>query len=149
MIRLYRNKDKIDSNSIIVDNDSFFNNNVAPKDLSEISLKVMNVIDNAVLIDKEIGTIKTPYGVTSIDCLSTGCKTILNYIFLSSNKYNHIKAIDATGCGWNALEGLFKAIEESKYDIAIILEHNNDLYNCSDREYIVDDNESMTSLFDF
>lgn len=63
-------------------------------------------IDNAKLIDKRTGKIETPYGITDIKDLSTGCKTVLNYIFMVENPemYSIVKAINATECGWNALE---------------------------------------------
>ena len=78
MIRLYRDKAKFDRESILLDNESFFINNVSAKCLGDASLRVMNKIDGASLLDANTGTIQTPYGVTDINNLSTGCKTVLN-----------------------------------------------------------------------
>lgn len=58
-------------------------------------------------------------------------------------------AIDATECGWNSLEELFRAIEEGGYDIGVILEHRNKLLKCSKRTYKVDDCQVIDSLFKF
>ena len=151
MIKLYTSKKYFQPEETITDNESFFNNSVSPIVLDDYSLEVIANIDKAILLDKKIGTIQTPYGITNIDSLSTGCKTVLNYIFLANNEveYSSIKAIDATECGWNAIEELFKIIEIVKYDLGVIIEHNNKLYNCSDREYLVDNKEIIHSMFEF
>lgn len=151
MIRLYTSRKYFKLEELIIDNESFFSNNVAPITLDELSLEVIGNIDKASMLDKRIGTIQTPYGITSVDSLSTGCKTVLNYLFLVNNKieYDSIKAIDATECGWNAIEELFRMIETTKYDLGIIIEHNNKLYRCSDREYLVDNKEIIHSMFEF
>ena len=78
MVRLYTSGKYFKDNEIIIDNDSFFNNNVSAKSLSENSIKVMEEVDHAKLLDQNIGKIETPYGITGIQDLSTGCKTILN-----------------------------------------------------------------------
>lgn len=122
MIRIYRDRSKFKEENILLDNEAFFNNNVSPKDLNKASLRIMKDIDKADLIDSNIGTIQTPYGITSIDSLSTGCKTVINYIVIASNReiYKDVKAICATECGWNALEELFEQIESMGYDIGVI-----------------------------
>ena len=86
MVRLYTSGKYFKDNEIIIDNDSFFNNNVSAKSLSENSIKVMEEVDHAKLLDQNIGKIETPYGSTGIQDLSTGCKTILNCIFLQENQ---------------------------------------------------------------
>lgn len=150
MIRIYSNKSKFNEKDMLLDNEAFFINNVSPKSLNDAYLKVMQSIDQAILVDANIGTIQTPYGITSIDNLSIGCKTVLNYIFLELNceLYKDVKAIYATECGWNAIEELFKQMEAFKYDLAVIIEHDNKLYNCSDREYCIDDERIIHSMFD-
>lgn len=61
MIRLYRDKAKFDRESILLDNESFFINNVSAKCLGDASLRVMNKIDGASLLDANTGTIQTQY----------------------------------------------------------------------------------------
>ena len=85
MVRLYTSGKYFKDNEIIIDNDSFFNNNVSAKSLSENSIKVMEEVDHAKLLDQNIGKIGTPYSITGIQDLSTGCKTILNCIFLQES----------------------------------------------------------------
>jgi len=153
MVKIYTSMDYFDMSNIIIDNESFFKNNISSKRLSKQSFNVMEKIDNAVLIDIGLGTIKTPYGITSIQHLSTGCKTVLNYIYIIDNMadiemLNDIKAISANECGWNALEELFKVAESKETNIGIILEHENGVCMCSDREYCVDDTRYIHSLFD-
>ena len=151
MIRIYRDRRKFKEENILLDNEAFFNNNVSPKNLNKASLRIMKDIDKADLIDSNIGTIQTPYGITSIDSLSTGCKTVINYIVIASNCeiYKDVKAICATECGWNALEELFEQIESMGYDIGVIIEHDNKLYNCSDRKYCIDDTTIIDSMLEY
>ena len=47
MVRLYTSGKYFKDNEIIIDNDSFFNNNVSAKSLSENSIKVMEEVDHA------------------------------------------------------------------------------------------------------
>ena len=153
MIRLYSSDKYFSKEEMIVDNEAFFNNNISAKNLSEKSKDIMQNIDKAVLLDNKTGKIETPYGIASIKDLSTGCKTILNYIFITEHleTYPMVKAINATECGWNALEELFRYIECSskEQDIDIIVEHDNDLYMCEDREYLVNGERKINSMFDF
>lgn len=151
MVKVYRDASKFNENNTIIDNESFFINHVLVKETDEQSLKVMRTIDNAELIDSNIETIVTPFGTTSIKNLSTGCKTALNVIFVLNNKElcKDIKAIDATECGWDALEEIFKLLENMKNNLGIIIEHDDCLYKCSDREYCIDDKEVVHNLDDF
>jgi hypothetical protein len=152
MINLYKSIRFFSDNEILIDNDSFFNNNISAKSLqNEKSLGVMSIIDNAKLLDNRFGKIETPFGITDISSLSLGCKTVLNYIFIHNKPdlYPNIKAINATECGWNALEELFKAVESNKDNkIAIIVEHDNDLFKCADREYCINGEKLVYSSFE-
>lgn len=131
---------------ILQDNDSFFSS--IKINLDDTAIRVIKIIDKAEVIDKPKGLIRTPFGETTVDNLSTGCKTVLNYLHLTQHpeEYRHIKAIDATCCGWNALEELFKQIQNTGYDIAVILKHENKLYNCSIRDYMVNNTNKITDL---
>lgn len=151
MIQIYNSMNFFDEEEIIVDNEGFFNNNVSAKSLSETSLNIMCKIDKARLLDKKTGKIETPYGITSIYDLSTGCKTILNCIFITENPdiYPSIRAINATECGWNAVDELFSFIESNSIQIGVIIEHDNLLYKCKDREYMVNNERRIDTMFDF
>ena len=91
MVRLYTSGKYFKDNEIIIDNDSFFNNNVSAKSLSENS-------------------------------------------------------INATECGKNALEQLFCYIDKTNMDIGIVLEHEDEIYECGNREYLINDSERITDL---
>ena len=44
--------------------------------------EIIELIDNAKLLDENTGLVKTPMGLTSVNNLSTGCKTALNVAFV-------------------------------------------------------------------
>lgn len=149
MIRLYTSLNFFKPDEILLDNEAFFKNNIGASDISDKGLKAMKLLDGAILLDKNTGKIQTPFGICSIYDLSTGCKTLLNVIYLIEyNKYPQVKAINCTECGWNALEQIFELLDETNA-FGIIIEHDNELYNCSDRDYLVNDKEHITSMFDF
>lgn len=147
MIKLYKSDKYFKNNEVIIDNESFFLN-IPFKSMHEESIKVMQKIDKAILLDINTGAIKTPFGITSIKNLSTGYKTVLNLIYLTENpkEFPNVKAIVVNECGWNALEELFNIIENYNIDIGIILEHDNKLYKCSNREYLVNGKETIQEL---
>lgn len=151
MISISTDESKYKEDELIRDNESFFNNNVTAKSFTEDSIKAMMSIDKAILLDASTGKIETPYGICSIESLSSGCKTVLNYYFIKSfpNLYPNIKAISANECGCNALEELFKAIENIEDKIEVLLQHDNKTYNCSDRTYRIDGIRTIESMFDF
>lgn len=151
MIRIYNSYKYFEDTEILVDNEEFFSPNVKACELSTRSIDILKKIDGAEIIDKNIGTIKTKYGVTNISSISTGCKTILNYIYLTENPdaYPQIKAIEITECGVNAMEELFKQMEQDNSNMAVILRHKNKITMCENRDYLVNGNVHMTDLFRF
>lgn len=152
MIKIYTSNRFFEDREIIIDNESFFNNNIRPKQLSKTSLEVMWRIDKAKLIDTRTGKIETPYGICSIRDLSTGCKTVLNciYIIEHKDKYPNAKAIELTECGWNAIEEVFQYFEDNKIEhIGLVIEHDNFLFKCKDRDYLVDNKRHIKSMYEF
>jgi len=141
MIEIYTDYEEFDIKKILLDNDSFFNINVTARDFSELEEDTMRVVDNAELLDRETGAIKTKRGITNLENLSTGCKTILNYLFILKNCWylDRYNAIDISSCGNNAIEQMFKVAE--KFDggsIPLILRHKDKVHKCGKREYLVD-----------
>lgn len=124
---------------VISDIESFFLRRVFARDYTDIDLDVMRRIDGAELIDKNRGTITTKLATTSINFLSTGCKTVLVYLYIQRNIEQHSDVIiDITECGANALEVLFDvATRFENNKITFLLRHANGLYKVSDREYRV------------
>ena len=81
MITIYKNKKDIPDNVEYVElNDVFFNQNTVSK-LDDRAKVIVEKIDNSRLIGKY--KIESKFnGVTlDVDCLSTGCKTVLNDMF--------------------------------------------------------------------
>lgn len=148
MIKIYTRCDYFKDSEILYDNDSFFNLNVNIKANDKLANEVLMKIDRAKLLDERLGTVITPYGACSINDLSSGCKTIINCLYLHNNKdkYSNIKAINVTQCGWNALEELFKVMEENGIDINLCLEHTNLTFKCNKRDYLINGKEVVDEL---
>ena len=150
MVRIYTDRKAFNAGEIILDNDAFFGANIVLDELRGQSERIMDEIDRARVLDFDTGAIKTPYGVTDIFSLSTGCKTVLNYLHLvrHRNKYPDMKAILGTECGQNALEALFRSIEILKVDLIVVVEHRNNIEDCSERDYYINDRkEAVKSLY--
>lgn len=115
MITIYKNKKDIPDNMKYVElNDVFFNQNTVSK-LDDRAKVIVEKIDNSRLIGKY--KIESKFnGVTlDIDCLSTGCKTVLNVMFFPD------KVFCIRECGDNALEVLYKLEDGAVYsDYAVI-----------------------------
>lgn len=141
VVSIYSTSNLLNRREIIMDCESFFDARISTMKMSKDSIEAMYAIDKAEIVDKKLGTIKTPIGVCSRKDLSSGCKTVLSYIYVVENyaDFNGIKAVDATECGWNALEQLFKYIEKHRTTrVAVVIEHGDELYKCGNRNYIVD-----------
>ena len=115
MITIYKNKKNIPDNMDYVElNDVFFNQNTVSK-LDDRAKVIVEKIDHSRLIGKY--KIESKFnGVTlDVDCLSTGCKTVLNVMFFPD------KVFCIKECGDNALEVLYKLEDGAVYsDYAVI-----------------------------
>lgn len=146
MINIYTDWTGFDKKALIIDNDAYFDENVTAHNFEELENEAIEVIDDAKVLDYNIGTIQTPRGVGALENLSSGCKTVLNYLYLYRNKIGNIKAIDVSECGANALEELFEIIEKSKYPIDLVIRHKDRLYMCRERQYKVDGDCIISNL---
>ena len=135
MVKLYVGKSHYASD-LITGNDAFFDRYVSVKSINGECRRYMKEIDNAEIIDEALGTIQTPFGVTSLENLSTGCKTVLNLNFLLST--GMASSIDLTECGTNALDAIFETLENHDNLIKAILGHA-ETYECQDRLFCVND----------
>lgn len=115
MITIYKNKKDIPPNKEYVElNDIFFNKNTSLV-LDEQAKKIIKQIDEAELNGKF--KIKSKFNgvILDVDCLSTGCKTVLN-VFYFPDKVFCLKE-----CGDNALEILYALKQGAVYsDYAMI-----------------------------
>lgn len=147
MIKIYRSDNFFSKSETIIDCDGFFRNHINSLSLSNEALEAMKIIDNATLIDRDIGTIQTPFGICNIDDMSTGCKTVITVLYLHANKdrYSNIKAVNATECGTNGLDLMFEYIDKLGIGISIIIKHQ-DIFKCKDRDYLIDGKHKVKSL---
>ena len=115
MITIYKNKKDIPSNMDYVElNDVFFNQNTVSK-LDVRASAIVEKIDESKLIGKY--KIESKFnGVTlDVDCLSTGCKTVLNIMYFP-NKVFCLKE-----CGDNAIGAVYCLEDGAVYsDYAIM-----------------------------
>lgn len=116
MVKIYTSLEYFKKKEIIYDNEGFFNLRMCGNKLSNRALDKMLKVDNAKLIDIGLSTIKTPFGVCDLKCLSTGCKTVINaiYVLEHKNEFEHIKAINATECGYNAISVIIDFLEKKQ-----------------------------------
>ena len=118
------------------DCESFFRLKVHSKQFTDTDIRVMQLVDNARLLDRNTGAMTTDFGVGSIDNLSTGCKTVLTYLFIQRNRdyFENDILIDVTECGSNALDVLFDVMEEyDNSEVTLLLLHNNNLFMCKEQ----------------
>lgn len=115
MITIFKNKKDIpDDKEYIELNDVFFNQNTVLK-LDDRANVIVEKIDDSRLIGKY--KIESKFnGVTlDVDCLSTGCKTVLNVLYFPD------KVFCLKECGDNALEVLYALETGAVYsDYAVI-----------------------------
>jgi translation initiation factor 2 beta subunit (eIF-2beta)/eIF-5 len=75
----------------------------------------IQTIDGAHIIDINLGTIQTHFGVTSVENLSAGTKTLI----VANHLNNSEIAIRLDNCGKNVLEVFFKDFIQSKIECFI------------------------------
>lgn len=142
MVRLYTNKSFLDV-PVIDKNNSYFMVKVGVRGITDAGIECIRKVDNAELIDRSIGTVATPFGVTSVENLSTGCQTLLNLLYVRDN---HLSVgVDVTGCGTNALDIAFEIADGT--DIPLVLRHLS-VSKCKNRNFIVNDKGKADNMFD-
>lgn len=148
MINVYTSRKLLGSKAIIDEVDDFFNARVSSKQFEEYDETVMREIDNAKVIDYETGEIKTAFGLTNINNLSSGCKTVLVYLYMKRHpdKYKDC-VINVTGCGYNALESLFEQIDRlDDSSTILLLLHTDGLRNCSKRKFLINGKHEVDEI---
>lgn len=150
MINIYTSRKLLPDRNILNSVDDFFIAYVSQKQFESYDLEVMYKIDTAELLDRELGTIKTPFGVTDINHLSSGCKTVLDYLYITRNAEVYAGCIiDVTECGYNALECLFEQMDRLHDDITLLLlQHTDCLQKCCPHQFLVNGKYKVNSLSD-
>ena len=115
MIIIYKDKKDIPNDKEYVElNDMFFNQNTASK-IDDKANAIVEKIDGSKLIGKYKMESKFNGVTLDVDCLSTGCKTVLNVLYFP-NKVFCLKE-----CGDESLEVLYGLVSGAVYsDYAII-----------------------------
>lgn len=115
MITIYKNKRDISQDMEYVElNDVFFNQNTASR-LDGRAREIIEKIDEAKLLGKYKIESRFNGVALDVDCLSTGCKTVLNVLYFPD------KVFCLKECGENALEVLYGLGNGAVYsDYAVI-----------------------------
>ena len=115
MITIYKDKKDIPSDMKYVELNDVFFNQITVSRLDDMAASIVEKIDASKLIGKY--KIESKFnGVTlDVDCLSTGCKTVLNVLYFPD------KVFCLKECGDNALEVLYGLEDGAVYsDYAVI-----------------------------
>lgn len=139
MITIYKDKKDIPQGMEYVElNDVFFNQNTAEK-FDERAADIIARIDDSKLLGKFKIESKFNKVILDVDCLSTGCKTVLNVMYFPD------KVFCIKECGDNALEVLYGLDEGSVYsDYAAIPFEMQKVLTCSDgKKQIIDEYEEL------
>lgn len=139
MITIYKNKKDIPSDREYVElNDIFFNQKTVGM-LDNRAHDIIAQIDGAKQISKYKIESKFNSVVLDIDCLSTGCKTVLNVLYFPD------KVFCMKECGDNALDILYSLNDGQVYsDYAVISFDMTEVTVCSENEHkIIKDYEEL------
>lgn len=150
MINIWTDKSLITKDcDFFEDCDSFVNSFVSSTEFSDRDFSAIRIIDGAVVTDINLGEVKTPYGLTNIENLSSGCKTVLTYLHILKKKdmASNRAVINITESGVNALNVLFDfADEDSRSDIVFYLGYVNKLSDCVQKDYLVNNSDMVSNL---
>ena len=139
VITIYKNKDNIPPDMEYVElNDVFFNQNTAAK-LDNYAKEMIKQIDEAELLSKYKIESKFNGTTLDVDCLSTGCKTVLNVLYFPD------KVFCLKECGDNALDVLYSLDSGSVYSDYAVISFDMDAVKVSDSQgvRIIDDYEEL------
>jgi hypothetical protein len=142
MLKLYTDRTNFNNTEILYDNGAVFQVHTSRLKLDDTDKSFMMKYDNAKIIgeNERLGIpIQTNYGITHINSLSTGLKTLLNLRHM--NALPQYRAIDITEAGENILLDIFKQATELK--VPVILEHT-DIPKFTPLQIKVDDGEIVT-----
>ena len=128
MITIFKNKRDIPGDMGYVElNDIFFNQNTVSI-LDDRASSIVKKIEASKLIGKYKIESKFNGVVLDIDCLSTGCKTVLNVLYFPD------KVFCMKECGDNALEVLYGLKSGAVYsDYAVIPFDINEVKVCDEK----------------
>lgn len=139
MITIFKNKKDIPNDMEYIElNDIYFNQNTVSK-LDGRAKLIVKTIDDSRLIGKYKIESKFNGVILDIDCLSTGCKTVLNVLYFPD------KVFCLKECGENALEVLYGLEAGAVYsDYAVIPFDMNEVKVSDEKEIrVITDYEEL------
>lgn len=108
---------------MVINNDRWFIQRVKyDRSFLERQRDILYNIDKAQIIDYKLLTMITPYGTTTVDKLSTGCKTVLNIVYLLEHIGRSHAIVNINECGDNALKEVFKVAAGT--NISLFISHD-------------------------
>ena len=150
IIEVYNKKELLpDDRELLDDCEAYFPMFVSVADFQDKDYYALKQIDGATLIDTRLKTIQTPFGVTDIYKISSGCKTVLIYLALLRRKdvWGKKYSLDITECGYNALNVLFALANLSEISIPFLLRHG-DVVEVEEFEFLFNGREKGSELYD-
>jgi len=100
----------------ILSNDTWFDNVRTNRDFLKKQASVISLVDHAEIIDYKNLTMVTPFGTTDITKLSTGCKTLLNILYLIETNTNNV-LVNVTEAGDKVLDIIFETAAGTNIDL--------------------------------
>lgn len=150
MVNIITDSSLLSDFDYIFDNfNSFVISFVSIKDFTDLDKYVLEKIDNAVIKDVKTDAVETKYGVTSITNVSSGCKVVLTYLYYKRNqeRYDGTVVFNVNECGWNALDVLFELASKLNDDkTCFYLCHQDKIYNCKERSYLINKSRKISNL---
>lgn len=149
MINIITEKDLIKEYHIFNNANLFVRGMVSAQEFGDLDEYAIKYIDKANLLDRKTGAVETPFGLTDIYHLSTGCKTVLMYLYIYRHRQDYDKniVINITECGWNAIDVLFDCVEKlCDSHTLFFLGHEDGIFNCKKRDYFINKEVSITDL---
>ncbi len=144
MITIFKNKKDIPNDKEYVElNDVFFNQNTVLK-LDEKADAIIDSIGDSKLVGKYKIQSKFNGAILDVDCLSTGCKTVLNVLYYPD------KVFCFKECGDNALEALYALENGAVYSDWAIIPFEMNAVRVSDNKGIrtISDYEELKEWWD-
>ena len=144
MLTIYKNIKDIPNNMEYIElNDIFFNQNTVLK-LDEKAETIMAQLEDVKQVSQFKIASKFNDVILDIDCLSSGCKTVLNIVYFP-NKVFSIKE-----CGDNAIELLYQLNQGAVYsDYAVIpFDMEQVMVSSKEQRKIIDNYDELKEWWD-
>lgn len=117
MIQIYTCMDDFNkSKRFILSNDEEFEDKISKESILESDRQLMQQIDSVTKADAT--AVITPYGITDIYNLSTGCKTAINISHIKEQVgYREYPIVNITECGQNVIKIIFDMIDNTEIEV--------------------------------